>query len=84
MSYYVIIPITEKIDWIKNELSSYKLPGLHISYCTPIDGEEISSDEKTDGVTDHNDHDNKVIVVKVWCLKEWFVWIKLRPDKTRV
>ena len=46
-------------------MSFHKLPCLHTSNCAPIDGEEISSDEETDGVADHNDHDKEVIAVEI-------------------
>ena len=41
----------------------------------------ISSDDKADEVTDHDDTNHKVKVKKLWCCKERRVWIKLRSKK---
>ena len=38
------------------------LPGLHVSDSSPVGGEEVSGDDETDEVADHDDTDDEVEV----------------------
>ena len=41
------------------------LLSLHVSDSAPIDGEEVASNEKTECVADHNNHDDHDNEVKI-------------------
>ena len=55
--------------------------GLHVPDSAPVGGKEVSSDEETDEVTDHDDTDDEVVVEEFRSEDENYIWIKLSTQE---
>ena len=60
------------------------VPGLHVPDSAPVGGKEVSSDEETDEVTDHDDTDDEVEIDKLRGEDEHDIRVKLSTQEASV